>query len=126
LKIIELDHYNLKAPAELLAELKVFYTEVIGLQEGFRPKFRSSGIWLYASDRALLHLTEAELAPGGVNGAFNHIAFKCVGLEQMVAKLDRLSIEYTVSEVQQLGQTQLFLKDPAGVGVELNFSEIRE
>ncbi|MBV9211220.1 MAG: diguanylate cyclase, partial [Acidobacteria bacterium] len=51
----------------------------------------------------------------------DHIAFSCKGLAGIVERLTRLQIPYEVDEVSALRQVQLFLRDPAGVGVELNF-----
>ncbi|MBI0415802.1 MAG: diguanylate cyclase, partial [Nitrosospira sp.] len=40
---IGLNHYNLRAAPELLAELKEFYCEVVGLELGKRMPAMSSG-----------------------------------------------------------------------------------
>lgn len=53
MKILELDHYNLSAPRELLERLRVFYTETVGLTVGYRPSFQKFGYWLYAGDHAV-------------------------------------------------------------------------
>ncbi len=43
---IGLNHYNLRAPRELLDKLKEFYCEVVGLELGQRPPLDGSGYWL--------------------------------------------------------------------------------
>ena len=43
---MKLHHVNIKAPKELLEREKDFFCEVLGLQEGNRPDFSSSGYWL--------------------------------------------------------------------------------
>lgn len=57
---IGLNHYNLRAAPELLAELKEFYCEVVGLELGKRMPAMSSGYWLYAGGQDILHLSEAK------------------------------------------------------------------
>ena len=39
--ITGLHHINLRAPAELLATLRDFYRDVLGLEQGERPNFGS-------------------------------------------------------------------------------------
>jgi catechol 2,3-dioxygenase-like lactoylglutathione lyase family enzyme len=116
-----LDHFNITAPADLIERVRDFYVEVIGLSVGGRPDFTSRGFWLYAGAEPLVHLT----AGGGASearGHFDHVAFSCEGLREFVERLERAGVEYEIDEVASLKQTQLFLRDPAGVGVELNFT----
>lgn len=125
MKILEFDHYNLCAPRELLEKLSVFYTETVGLSDGYRPRFKKFGYWLYAGERAVLHLTETSqddvMTPD--NASFNHAAFNCSGLEEFQKRLGELGIEYTTARIPVRKRVQLFFRDPAGNGVELNFAE---
>lgn len=124
-----LGHVNLRAPAEAIERLRRFYIDVIGLHEGPRPVFRSgsSGYWLYAGDDAVMHLSIAR--NGGAStqspGVFNHLAFDCDDLEATRSRLDAAGIAYETDIVDELHQTQLFLTDPAGIGVELTFSDLQ-
>jgi catechol 2,3-dioxygenase-like lactoylglutathione lyase family enzyme len=119
------NHYNLRAPRALLDELKDFYCDVLGLTLGERPAFRSFGYWLYAGDRDILHLSET--TPGEVRAThvattFDHVAFTCTdpgGMEEIL--VDR-RIEFGERCIDQTGTKQIFFRDPAGNGVELNFS----
>jgi catechol 2,3-dioxygenase-like lactoylglutathione lyase family enzyme len=100
---------------------------VIGLVDGPRPPFRSRGYWLYGGGRDLLHLTIAADAPAASRppqgtGWFDHLAFTGVDLAATIARLDAAGIAYARDEVPMLGQVQLFLTDPAGIGIELNFT----
>jgi catechol-2,3-dioxygenase len=124
-KVSSLSHYNLRAPRELLDELRAFYVEVVGLEVGHRPAFTNFGYWLYAGEQAVLHLGEAsddEARVPGAAGTFDHAAFNCVGRKQFEARLARLGVGYEVAQVPQTGQVQLFFDDPAGNGVELSFT----
>ena len=123
--VTALNHYNLRASRELLDTLRAFYCEVIGLRQGERPPFPSFGYWLYAGDDAILHLSEAghaEQRAAGVVNTFDHVAFSCSGRREMEAHLTRRGVGYEMAEVPLTGQVQLFLQDPAGNGIELNFA----
>jgi len=125
--ISSLSHYNIRAPAALLEQVRAFYCEVLGLRVGPRPSFNSRGYWLYAGERDILHLS-TELAAAGdgqaqATGWLDHIAFSCQGLKETRMRLDTLGIAYEVGGVATLGQVQLFLTDPSGLGVELTFTE---
>ena len=75
----------------------------------------------------MLHLSIArdEAPVSNSNGAFNHLAFACDDLAATRARLDAMRIPYEVDVVDALAQVQLFLTDPAGLGVELTFTEPR-
>ena len=121
----DLDHYNLRAPRDLLDRLCAFYCEVVGLSLGERPPFRSFGYWLYAGNRPVLHLSEAgkdEVCAANVAGTFNHASFRCTGRRQLEHRLAQLAIPYRVARVPKTGEVQLFFQDPAGNGVELTFA----
>jgi catechol-2,3-dioxygenase len=118
------DHYNLRAPRAVLDELCNFYRDVVGLSVGERPPFRRYGYWLYAGERPVLHLSEADTGenrPSGGASTFAHAAFNCTDRAAFERLLRQRAIPYRVGEVPLTGQTQLFFLDPAGNGVELQF-----
>ena len=118
------DHYNLRAPRPVLEELKSFYCDVVGLTVGDRPPFRRFGYWLYAADRPVLHLSEAdatELRSRTAVTTFAHAAFNCTGRADFERRLTALGIAYRTALVPLLNLAQLFFHDPAGNGVELQF-----
>jgi catechol-2,3-dioxygenase len=122
--IHRIDHYNLRAPREVLDRLRDWYRDAVGLAVGDRPPLNHFGYWLYADGRAVLHLSEAgagESRPVPGTGTFDHVAFACEGLAETRARLEALGIALRMAKVPRTGQTQIFLKDPAGNGVELNF-----
>ena len=119
-------HVNLRATAETIERLRRFYVDIVGLREGPRPVFRSGsrGYWLYTGDVAAVHLTIARDA-GAISqpdGVFNHLAFDCDNLAVTRARLEAAGIAYETDVVDELHQVQLFLSDPAGIGVELTFT----
>jgi catechol 2,3-dioxygenase-like lactoylglutathione lyase family enzyme len=88
--ITSLHHFNLRIPEVELERAERFYTEVLGLHIGPRPLFGSKGVWLYAGDEPLLHLTQMNtgetVAPGAPTAlpavrerisALDHIALAC-------------------------------------------------
>src|SRR5207253_850709 len=100
---------------------RTFYVEVLGLQDGHRPPFRSRGFWLYAGERPVVHLTVKEHdAPGG-RTALDHFAFTCDGLEDVMARLREHGIAFELDPARDTKAAQLFVTDPAGVSLELNF-----
>jgi catechol 2,3-dioxygenase-like lactoylglutathione lyase family enzyme len=119
--IVGLHHYSLTAPGDVLEEVVAFYGELLGLTPGFRPDFGFPGYWLYASGHPLLHLLQDDNRQSGETGYFDHIALQCEDLEQVIARLEDRSVEYFRADIAQTGQTQLFVRDPAGTQVELNF-----
>ncbi|MDX6694457.1 MAG: hypothetical protein QOF02_2060 [Blastocatellia bacterium] len=126
MQTLGLSHFNITAPAALLEQVRDFYVEVIGLAVGERPKFRRKGFWLYAGQEPLVHLTACDEADARATGEsmpgfFDHVAFSCQGLAEIIERLKRLNIPHEIVEIAALGQMQVFVRDPAGVGVELNF-----
>lgn len=121
---IGFSHYNLRAARPLLDALREFYCEVVGLEVGHRPPLRSFGYWLYAGEHAVLHLSEAgpeENRPSQPLGTFDHAAFRCTGRAEYERDLNQRGIAYRLAVVPGTQQVQIFLRDPAGNGVELNF-----
>lgn len=119
--VLALDHINIAGTPDLIASCRDFYVGVLGLSEGYRPPFRRSGFWLYADDKPVVHLVAGESDAHPAASAFNHVAFLCIGLEEVVAQLEARGIAFERTEVPATGDVQLFLVDPAGVQVELRF-----
>lgn len=123
-----LHHINLRAPAELLATLRDFYRDVLGLTVGPRPAFDSDGYWLYAGSHPIVHLSTQrahEPVRGPVNTAapttFDHFAFYGKDFKVMAAHLAAMGVTFHESRSELTRQHQFFLQDPAGNGVEINF-----
>jgi catechol 2,3-dioxygenase-like lactoylglutathione lyase family enzyme len=128
MKTVSLNHFNITAPFDLLERVRDFYVEVLGLDVGDRPGFRRKGFWLYAGDEPIVHLTACDEADVRANGElglnfFDHVAFSCEGLPGIIERLQNFDIPYEMAEIDSLGQIQVFVRDPAGVGVELNFMD---
>lgn len=123
-----LHHYTLR-PVDL-EETKDWYVELLGLEVGHRPPLPFPGYWLYTGGQPTVHLigprdSECDLPPraAGQTGLLDHVAFSCTGLRAMKAKLAERGVEHAERVVPRDGQIQLFLRDPNGVSVELNFPD---
>ena len=123
-----LNHYTIKA--RNLEATKNFYVNVVGLTVGDRPPLTFPGYWLYCGGIPTVHLLgyqegESVIADGpsypAKTGRLDHIAFACVGLNDMKANLDGRSIKYDERVLPRLNMTQLFYLDPDGIAVECNF-----
>jgi catechol-2,3-dioxygenase len=121
MRVVNIDHLNIMGAPELIALCRAFYIDVIGLAEGPRPGFRSRGHWLYAGDRPVVHLSEAKDERVRAKTPLDHIAFACEGLDGFIERLEERSIPHHVDRVPERSNVQIFLHDPAGVGLELNF-----
>lgn len=113
-----LDHVTLLAGD--LARSIAFYEGVLGLVSGQRPPFGFPGAWLYVGDRPVVHLVGGR-AGGTGTGAVDHIAFRAVGLSATKSRLAGLGVPFDERTVPGQGLVQLFVHDPDGVRIELNF-----
>jgi len=121
------DHVNIRVAAEEIPALSVFYVDVVGLRVGPRPPFRSPGVWLYAGEDPIVHLSQCrsgETIPplAERRSAFSHVALDCEGFAETAARLERQGIEFRATEVPLTQQRQIFFSDPSGVGIELLFA----
>ena len=119
-----LNHFTIRVVD--LERTKDFYAEILGLPVGHRPPLGFPGYWLYCGDIPTVHLIGPREGDGtprasGATGLFDHIAFSCTGLAAMRANLAAHNIQFTERIIPRDRQTQLFLHDPDGIAVELNF-----
>ena len=123
--------------ADDVDKTKDFYVNILGLNVGYRPDFPFKGFWLYLEDNpkaACIHLAMRKQDTGqdyyigkkddvtSGSGAIDHVAFNADDIDDMKAKLEKVSIEYTHRKVPDFPLEQLFIMDPDGVKVELNYA----
>ena len=119
--ITSLDHYALLSSDP--ERTTRFYTDVVGLSVGFRPELSFPGVWLYAGAEPVVHIIFGKAISGRETGAVDHLAFKATGnIDVALEKLKTHAVEYSMRKLERTGVTQVFFRDPDGVGVELNFA----
>jgi catechol 2,3-dioxygenase-like lactoylglutathione lyase family enzyme len=121
--VTHIDHINIAGSFALLEACRAFYVDVLGLRDGERPPFRSRGFWLYAGGSPVVHLTESDREPHAAATSFDHFAFACEDADEMRARLQQRGVAFEADEVPETGAVQFFLRDPAGVALELNFAD---
>ena len=128
--LTRLEHFFVYASD--LERTRQFYEDVLGLENGPRPDFDFPGYWFYLDGTAVVHTGNAEFeggfAPDGQarelgagTGPLDHIAFRGSGLDDFIARFDGLGIAFRRNEIPDFKLTQLFVKDPDGVTIEMNF-----
>lgn len=103
-----------------LAEMKFFWTELIGLEVGDRPSFPFSGFWLYSDGKPLVHIAERSCSERS-SGAIAHVAFDGTDYSSLLARLNKSYFLYTEKIVPQSGERQVFVMGPDGLTVEMLF-----
>jgi len=123
--ILSINHIQLVAEKDLVLKLRDFYCDVVGLTEGFRPAFERFGFWLYIGEKDVLHLIIPKEGDGRSpkKSSFDHVAFKAGEYTCVLKKLKTLNIPFEEKLIPGMVAHQIFLRDPAGNRVELNFDE---
>lgn len=136
--INKLAHFSIRTTS--MEASRRFYTEILGFKEGYRPPFEFPGLWLYRggdeADYGVVHLIGIDRDdPQGLirylgdkdeaslygSAAVDHLAFLATGLEDMRARLNAGGLSPRERTVPGLGLHQVFVEDPSGVTIELNF-----
>jgi len=134
-----LNHFSIRSLD--LGACERFYCGLLGLVVGPRPPFPFPGLWLYAGDtaqwsNAAVHIIGIDRNdPEGLKqylgdrdeaslqgtGSVDHLAFFATGLAEMLARLQSQAVPYRERTVPLLGLHQVFVDDPNGVVIELNY-----
>ena len=136
-----LDHYNIRTTR--YAETVKFYDEALAMKARRAPMAAvgSPATWIYDdSGAAAIHLTPVDPAdPVGSyarisryrgadpdaafegSGAVDHIAFECDGYDEIRTRLQAMELAFAENAFPDFNLRQIFVKDPNGVTLELNF-----
>lgn len=117
-----------------LEKTRDFYCNILGMTDGYRPDLGFDGAWFYVGDTPCIHVCEwnsymawarARDLPHSTRaegtGSLDHVAFNAGDYDGAVARLEASGLEFRRSYVPDIPLRQLFVKDPNGVCVELNF-----
>jgi catechol 2,3-dioxygenase-like lactoylglutathione lyase family enzyme len=131
--VLGLDHVNVRSkdPGATAA----FFTEVLGMRVGppmGRTEMAGPGGWVYDSeDRAVVHIggadspypqdAERPFTPAQGSGAVHHVALSCSDFDGTKARLRAKEVSFSESDLSQFGLKQLFVTEPNGILLELNF-----
>ncbi len=98
-----------------LARSRVFYGEILGLQEDAqRPVMSFDGIWYVLNATQQIHLMllpnpEVGLQRAAHGGRDRHVAYGVSGIAELRARLSAANIKFTESST---GRAALFCRDP--------------
>ena len=116
-----LQHINIHAAdAE---RSKDFYVRVLGLRVGPRPPVASVGYWLYLGAQPVVHLVQrtTDVASARGSGAIDHVAFHGTDLDSTRQVLHTAGVPFHEAVIPRDRSIQLFVHDPDGIKIELNF-----
>ena len=113
-----------------------WYARVLGMQPGPHPEFGFPVHWMYLGETDIVHIGPSAKAAGEIQkkylgrtsqgsegtGAIDHIAFRAAGLRDMLEHLKKERISFTQRRANGQALFQLFLYDPNGIKIELNFA----
>ena len=122
-----LDHFNIRT--RNFADTVQFYEDILGLEKGARPDFAFPGAWMYSEGKAVVHLvdiskTEEPQKPD--SGVVHHVAFISRGFAEMQKRLEGKGFKYDSRQVPGGDLWQIFVDDPNGVMIELNYEAAKE
>ena len=115
-----LDHINIRTLD--VAESVRFYVELFDFEyrQGAGMMGQKSN-WLFdTSGNPIIHFRVLE-TDSRSTGPLDHVALRCHGKAETLERLKAKGVEHHVANLVP-GLTQVFLKDPHGVSLELNFS----
>ena len=114
-----------------------WYARVLGMTSGAHPDFGFPVHWMYLGGVDVVHigpsakaanemqkkyLGRASQDAGAGTGALDHIAFRATGLRTMLEHLRKERTPFTQRRANGQALFQLFLYDPNGIKIELNYA----
>ena len=129
-----IEHYLIAA--DDMDATRDWYCRVLGMSEGWHPDFGFPVYWLYLDGKDVVHISQSakhasgnqkrylgrtSQDDGSGTGAIDHIAFRATGLPATMTQLRADGIAFTERRASNQALYQLFMFDPNGIKVELNF-----
>jgi len=122
-----LDHFNIRT--RRLAETVRFYEDVLGLEKGARPNFAFPGAWMYSEGKPVVHIVDISVTDEPQkpdSGVVHHVAFVSRGFDGMTQRLKSKGVRFDARQVPGGEVWQIFVFDPNGVVIELNYEAAKE
>ena len=135
MSLSSLDHCSIQTVK--LKETRDFYVNILGMVDGDRPDFTFPGAWLYVDGVAVVHVigvdsedssglllhlgSEMDVDAVTGSGALDHIAFRAKDPELVMLRLKEYGHEYRERKVPNMDLFQVFVEDPNGITIELNY-----
>jgi catechol 2,3-dioxygenase-like lactoylglutathione lyase family enzyme len=115
-----------------LEESRRFYCDLLGLEDGPRPGFPFTGLWLYLGGIPCVHLAErasyeanaARLGLAVEEAPVDHVAFAAQDYDGLEARLASAGIDVATNAPPGAAMRQLFVTDPNGLRIELNVPDV--
>jgi len=101
-----------------------FYTEVLGMGLAKRPPFDFPGSWL-SIGQTMIHVM-AGAAAYDLEGKFRPMGGSAEGFDDYAQRFTEHGLEWREFAVPEADICQLFVRDPNGILIELNFAASRE
>jgi len=114
-----------------------WYARVLGMKSGPHPDFGFPVHWMYVDNIDIVHIGPSAKQAGEIQkqylgrtsqktqegtGALDHIAFRATGLRQTLEHLKREKVPFSQRRANGQALFQLFLYDPNGIKIELNYA----
>ena len=133
--LTELNHYFVRAND--LEQSRDFYCDVLGFAEMPRPDLPFPGYWLGVGGRIQVHM-----GPHGIPnsdryylgttprsatdnaGVVDHIAFSATDPDSFAVRFAAMRVPSRKRHLPEIRLFQLFVQDPDGLTIELNFNGV--
>ena len=122
-----LDHFNIRT--RKLADTVRFYEDILGLENGDRPNFAFPGAWMYSEGKPVVHLVDISKPDEPQkpdSGVVHHVAFISTDFAGMQQRLKSKGMPFDSRQVPGGDLWQIFVDDPNGVMIELNYEAAKE
>jgi catechol 2,3-dioxygenase-like lactoylglutathione lyase family enzyme len=135
MRLTHIEHFLVAA--DDIDATRDWYARVLGMQPGPHPDFGFPVHWMYVGGVDIVHIGPSANSAGDIQkqylgrtsqnagsgtGAIDHIAFRATGLQAMLEHLQKNEISFTQRRANGQALFQLFLFDPNGIKIELNYS----
>jgi len=134
--VTELNHYLLRAND--LERTKDFYVNVLGFEVMPRPDFPFPGYWLGINGKIQVHMGQAGVPNSALyylgsprnaaknnSGVIDHVAFLATDPEAFLKRFRDMGIPVRPRSFPESELFQLFIQDPDGLTIELNFFGVK-